>query len=189
MRLSRVLERRVLLTATLAFAVALVQACAPAGGGGGGKKGKKGKGAGKKAAMAAAILKGGYTGGAGGPTVAATFEPAFGYIVRGTDFATFWPCGQDGYYFLVAEQMVNARIAQQYKFSAPRPYLPMYAELRVRYVNDTTTRGDRHFNRYVEVVEYKPSSRQNAKCTAPLRQTLSDEMQRLDDFKPEVLAR
>jgi hypothetical protein len=139
--------------------------------------------------MAAAILKGGYTGGAGGKTTAASFEPAFGYIVRGTDFATFWPCGQEGYYFLAAEQMVNARIAQQYKFSAPRPFLPMYAELRVRYVNDTTTRGNRVFDRYVEVVDYKPSSRQDAKCPSPSRTTLSNEMQRLDDFKPQVFAR
>jgi len=189
MRNSRFFLRRGLLTGFLVLAVFVVQACAPGGGASGGKKGRKGKGAARKAAMAAAILQGGYSKGADGTPSATSLEPAFGYIVRGTDFATFWPCGQEGYYFLAAEQMVNARIAQQYKFSAPRPYLPMYAELKLRYVNDTTTRGKRHFDRYVQVVDYKPTSRKDAKCPAPSRTALSNEMQRLDDFKPQVLER
>jgi hypothetical protein len=190
MRRSRLPVRRALATAVLALVVVAAQACAPGGGGGGGgKKGRKGKGANKRAAAAAAVLQGGYTGAAGGVKLDAAVEQAHGYIVRGTDFATFWPCGKDGYYFLLAEQMVNARIAQQYKFAASRPYIPMYAVLRLQYVNDTLSRGARHFDRYVRVVDYTPTSRTEAKCPSPSRAALSDEMQRLDGFKPEVLAR
>lgn len=116
-------------------------------------------------------------------------ETAAGWIVKGTDFLTFWPCGKSGYYYMKAVQPVHARVSQEYKFASPAPYTPMFAQLQLRYVNDTLTVGGRHFLRYAEVVGYTSRPRDEAPCQPPRRTTLSDEMERLDRFKVEVLTR
>ncbi len=106
-----------------------------------------------------------------------------GYIVKGTDFLTFWPCGVYGYYFMLPAPGVAGRIAQQYRLSAPRPYAPIYGELRSRFVADTITVGAHSYNRYAEVIDYTALARADAKCSAPSRTTLSDEMRRLDNVR------
>lgn len=116
-------------------------------------------------------------------------ETAKGWIVKGTDFLTFWPCGRAGYYYMRAIPPVFARVSQEYKFASPAAYTPMFGELRLRYVDDTITVGERHFSRYAEVIGYTSRSREEATCRPPKRTTLSDEMERLDRFKVEVLKR
>ncbi|GMV09174.1 MAG: hypothetical protein AMXMBFR55_09080 [Gemmatimonadota bacterium] len=116
-------------------------------------------------------------------------ETAKGWIVKGTDFLTFWPCGRSGYYYMRAIPPVFARVSQEYKFASPAAYTPMFGELRLRYVDDTITVGERHFSRYAEVIGYTSRSREDATCRPPRRTTLSDEMERLDRFKVEVLKR
>lgn len=106
-----------------------------------------------------------------------------GYIVKGTDFLAFWPCGVEGYYFMLPAPSVAGRLSQQYRLSAPRPYAPIYGELRTRFVADTITVGTHVYKRYAEVIDYKPLARADAECAAPSRTTLSDEMQRLDNFR------
>jgi len=106
-----------------------------------------------------------------------------GYIVKGTDFLTFWPCGVDGYYFMLPAPSVAGRIAQQYRLSAQRPYAPIYGQLRTRFVADTITVGTHLYSRYAEVIDYTALARADAKCSAPSRTTLSDEMRRLDNVR------
>lgn len=118
-----------------------------------------------------------------------SYEKAGGWIVKGSDFLTFWPCGKSGYFYMRAIPPVLTRVAQQYKFAAPRPYSPMYAELQLHYVSDSIHVGNRVFDKYAEVIGYTAKARADATCPAPKRTTLSDEMERLDRFKVEVLSR
>lgn len=120
---------------------------------------------------------------------AVTYEKAGGWIVKGSDFLTFWPCGKSGYFYMRAIPPVVTRVAQQYKFAAPRPYTPMYAELQLHFVSDSIRVGNRGFDRYAEVIGYTAKAREDATCPAPKRTTISDEMERLDRFKVEVLSR
>lgn len=136
----------------------------------------------------------GMAGGMGGggmmrPGDASKLESASGYIMKGTDMLIFWPCGKSGYYFIVPSPIANARIAQDYKFATKRPYATMYAELKLRYVEDSITRGNRHYARYAQVMEYTQRSRRDAACRAPRTQVVSDEMQRLEAFRVDVYAR
>lgn len=182
---------------SLASTLFLVQGCKPTAAGSGVDKRAQRKarlaakrGPGNRRAQVEATFNRGFTRSDGAKKAASEeFRPSYGYIVKGTDFLTYWPCDSVGYYYLSASQNVNAKISQQYKFSTPRPYVPMYAELKVRYVDDTLTRGERVFSRYVEVSDYVPGSRDNAKCKGPSRVTLSNEMQRLDQFKVEFPTR
>ncbi|MCC6772166.1 MAG: hypothetical protein IT360_13320 [Gemmatimonadaceae bacterium] len=185
---------RLLVAVSLVSAVFVAQGCTPTAAGGGVDKraakkariAEKRGGGNKRAANAAAKFSSGFAAGAGKATVAgAAFKKSYGYIVKGTDFLTYWPCDSVGYFYLSAPASINVKISQQYKFSATRPYVPMYAELRVRYVADSLTRGERVFSRYVEVADYVPGSRDDAKCKGPSRATMSSEMQRLDQFKVE----
>lgn len=127
------------------------------------------------------------TSGSGSARDSAEHKKANGWVVKGTDFLTFWPCGQSGYYYMRSVPGVFMRISQQYKFAAPRPYTPMFAELNLRYVGDTLRVGERTFHRYAEVVGYTSKTRDEATCAPPSRARLSDEMERLDRFKVEVL--
>lgn len=187
--------RRLVLLVALGFSSGVVQGCVPTAEGGpvdkkaakAARRAKTGQGN-KKAARQAARFSGSFAGGAGKARIAAaSYHPAKGYVVKGTDFLTFWPCDSAGYYYLAAGQMVNAKISQQYKFSSPRPYTPMYAELKLAYVNDTLQRGERTFSRYVDVIDFTATGRDLAKCEPPSRITLSNEMERLDQFKPPIL--
>jgi hypothetical protein len=189
--------RRFVLLLALGSAAGLVQGCVPSADGGPVDKGaakaarraKTGVGN-KKAARQAARFAGTFAGAGKNANVsAAEYSPAAGYVVKGTDFLTFWPCDSTGYYYLSAAQMVNAKISQEYKFSSPRPYTPMYAEVRLRYVNDTLQRGERVFKRYADVIDFTAAGRDSAKCRPPSRITLSNEMERLDQFKPNIFAR
>ena len=118
--------------------------------------------------------------------LADSYANAAGYIVKGSDFLTFWPCLAEGYYFLRADGPTNARIAQEYKFASPRPYAPLYTELRVGYVSDSLSVGSRHFSRYAHAIGFTQRSRDGAMCPPPTRETLSNEMQRLDNFRREI---
>lgn len=187
--------RRLALLLALGWSAGLVQGCVPSAEGGpvdkkaakAARRAKSGLGN-KKAAKQAARFSGAFAGAGGRAGVAAgNYSAASGYVVKGTDFLTFWPCDSSGYYYLAAAQMVNAKISQQYKFSSPRPYTPMYAELRLRYVNDTLQRGDRVFKRYADVIDFTATGRDAAKCKPPSRLELSNEMERLDQFKPSLL--
>ncbi len=156
------------------------------GKGGGGGKGRRrpggppgAMGAGAAGAMGAGMRPGNMAG----------LETATGYIMKGTDMLVFWPCGKTGYYFMIPSPIANARIAQDYKFSTKRPYATMYAELKLRYVDDTVTRGNRHYERYAQVMEYTQRSRREATCRAPKTQQISDEMQRLEAFRVDVYSR
>lgn len=189
--------RRFFLLLALGWSAGLVQGCVPSAEGGpvdkkaakAARRAKTGAGN-KKAARQAAQFSGAFAGGSRKANVAVeNYAPAAGYIVKGTDFLTFWPCDSTGYYYLAAGPMINAKISQQYKFASPRPYTPMYAELRLRYVDDTLQRGDRIFKRYADVIDFTATERDSAKCNPPARTTLSNEMERLDQFKPERLAR
>ena len=106
-----------------------------------------------------------------------------GYIVKGTDFLTFWPCDSEGYYLMLPAPSVAGRLSQQYRLTANRPYVPVYGSLRTRFVADSITVGAHFFNRYAEVIEYTPTARSDAKCAPPSRAILSDELQRLDNFR------
>lgn len=189
---------RPLVALSLISAVFIAQGCSPTAAGGGVDKqaakkarlAEKRGGGSRRAAQAAAAFSRGYAaegGGAAGP--GADVTTSYGYIVKGTDFLTYWPCDSVGYFYVSAPPNINAKISQEYKFASPRPYVPMYAELRLRYVDDTLTRGERTFTRYVAVTGYVPSSRDDAKCKGPSRTTLSNEMQRLDQFKPTLPSR
>lgn len=175
---------------TLALLIALLSLEACKGGGGSAKDRRQARRQALQKANIAAQLRAG-AGGGGGLGGNDTIPPAKvpGWIVRGSDFNTFWPCGKDGYYYMRALQPVNARIAQDYKFAARRPYTPMYGEIEVRYVNDSITVGDRRFSRYVIVTNYTPKARAEADCRSPGQKRLSDEMQALDGFKVDVLMR
>lgn len=187
--------RRLVLLLALGFSSGVIQGCVPTAEGGpvdkkaakAARRAKQGLNS-KKAAQQAARFSSAFgSGGRKGGVVAANYLPAKGYVVKGTDFLTFWPCDSTGYYYLSAGQMVNAKISQQYKFSSPRPYTPMYAELRLRYVDDTLQRGERVFTRFVDVIDFTATGRDIAKCEPPSRNTLSNEMERLDQFKPPIL--
>lgn len=187
--------RRLLTLLALGWCAGIVQGCVPSAEGGpidkkaakAARRARTGAGN-KKAARQAARFSGAFAGASGkAKTAGGSYAPAQGYVVKGTDFLTFWPCDSTGYYYLAATQMVNAKISQQYKFSSPRPYTPMYAELRLRYVDDTLQRGERVFSRYVDVSDFTATGRDLAKCEPPSRATLSDEMERLDNFKPAIL--
>lgn len=185
--------RRYLTLLALGWSAGIVQGCAPTAEGGpidkqaakAARRARKGVGT-KKAARQAARFSGAFAGTGATNAPAGSYTPAQGYIVKGTDFLTFWPCDSTGYYYLAAPQMVNAKISQQYKFSSPRPYTPMYAELRLRYVDDTLRRGERLFTRFVDVSDFTATGRDIAKCEPPARVTLSNEMERLDQFKPKI---
>jgi len=154
------------------------------------RRARTGAGARKAAVQSqriAGMLGAGVAGGRAG--VMASLESADGYIVKGTDFQTFWPCQKSGYYYMMVSPAVNGRIAQQYKFSVTRPYSPMFAQVRLRYVDDTLTVGQRHFTRYAQVMDYTQRDRSEATCPSPRREILSDEMQRLDNFRTDVFER
>ncbi|MEO6447172.1 MAG: hypothetical protein ABIZ91_08365 [Gemmatimonadaceae bacterium] len=108
-----------------------------------------------------------------------------GYIVKGTDFLTFWPCGESGYHFMLTAQQIVGRISQQYRLGAPRPYAAIYGELRVRYVTDTITVGANHYDHYVEVIDYKVLARENATCSGPTRSDVSSAMRTLEHASGE----
>lgn len=181
--------RRVALAiVALVTLVTLVQGCQRSGGGETADDRKRIRFQSQLARAATEQLKKGVAGG-DAKTDSVVHETATGWIVKGTDFLTFWPCGKSGYYYMKAVPPVHARVSQEYKFASPAPYTPMFAELRLRYVSDSLTVGGRHFLRYAEVVGYKSRSRDEAPCQAPRRTTLSDEMERLDRFKVEVLTR
>ncbi|MEP7382243.1 MAG: hypothetical protein ABI910_11185 [Gemmatimonadota bacterium] len=184
--------RRSALLLALAWSGGVLQGCVPSAEGGpvdkkavkAARRAKMGVG-GKKQARQAARFSSAFSAAGRKPgDPEAIYAPAAGYIVKGTDYLAFWPCDSTGYYYLAAGQMVNAKISQQYKFSAPRPYTPMYAELRLSYVEDTLRRGDHLFTRYADVIDYTATARDEAKCKPPSRNTLSTEMERLDQFKP-----
>ncbi|MFP5355943.1 MAG: hypothetical protein ACLGIK_12475 [Gemmatimonadota bacterium] len=178
--------RRATLLLLLVAATALVAGCQQ----GGGKTVAQRRAARRQALIAqgnAEALRNAATGTSKRAEV--KYEKAGGWIVKGSDFLTFWPCGSSGYYYMRATPPVVSRVSQQYKFAAPRPYTPMYAELQLHYVSDSIRVGNRSFDRFAEVIGYTAKAREDAICPAPKRTTLSDEMERLDRFKVEVLSR
>jgi hypothetical protein len=193
--MARRIRRFVLTVNALLVALLVVgaQGCMPSADGAGqpnkpkGKGGRKGGATGRRAGAGpgAMAMQGGMPGGPGAmrPGSMAGLETASGYIMKGTDMLIFWPCGKSGYYFMVPSPLLISRIAQDYKFATKRPYATMYAELKVRYVDDSISRGTRSYSRYVQVMEYVQRSRRDATCPAPKTQLVSDEMNRLEAFR------
>ncbi len=140
------------------------------------------------AAAAQNVLKSG-TAGATAHGDSVEFRTANGWIVKGSDFLTFWPCGRSGYFYMKAPPAISARIAQEYKFANPVPYSAMFAELSLAFVDDSIRVGERRFDRYAEVAKFKSIERADATCAPPRRTVLSTEMQRLDRFKVDILTR
>lgn len=180
----------------LALLVLGTQGCTPSADGAGQPNKPKAKGGRKGGRQRPGGVPGmaGLAGGVGGagmmrPGDMRGLETATGYIMKGTDMLVFWPCGKSGYYYLMPSPVANVRIAQDYKFATKRPYATMYAELKLRYVEDTITRGNRHYERYAQVMEYTQRSRRDATCRAPKTQVVSDEMQRLEAFRVDVYSR
>lgn len=181
----RPLRRSAVVVLVLAVS-SLLEACS----GGGGKTVAERRAARRRALQSQSVaqtLRNAAAGGAKRDSV--TYETARGWIVKGSDFLTFWPCGKSGYYFMRPTAPVLTRISQQYKFSAPRPYSTMFAELQLHYVSDSIRIGGRSYDRYAEVVGYTMTPRDEATCKSPSRTVVSDEMERLDRFKVEVLSR
>lgn len=195
--MSRRIRRRInaLNALLLAFVVAGAPGCTPSADGAGppakGKGGRRGRQrpGGARGAMGMPGAMGAGAAGMMRPGDPSAFETATGYIMKGTDMLVFWPCGKEGYYFIVPSPLANARIAQDYKFSTKRPYATMYAELKLRYVDDTISRGHLRFDRYAQVLEYTQRSRREATCKAPRTEVVSNEMERLEKFKVDVYAR
>lgn len=181
-------SRRAALSLSLLALMTLVQGCQRSGGGETADDRRRARFQAQLAQSATEQLRRGVAGG-DAKLEAVVHESAKGWIVKGTDFLTFWPCGTTGYYYMRAAPPVFARVSQEYKFASPAAYTPMFGELRLRYVNDTLTVGERHFSRYAEVIGYTSRSRDEATCRPPKRTTLSDEMERLDRFKVDVLTR
>lgn len=99
--------------------------------------------------------------------------PREGYIVKGTDLLTFWPCGENDYFYVRTPQGIAVRIAQQYKFQSPRFYSPMFAQVKLREVSDTITVGAVEFTRVAEIMDFTPSERPATGCKAPTRAVLA----------------
>lgn len=134
------------------------------------------------AAMARRAMAGLATGNAGRIDSSAASVPIqrkAGWVVKGTDLMLFHPCGDPKGYFVMANGQVMARIAQRYKFSVPRPYAPLYVDLKVRLVNDTITVGTNHFTRVANVSEILSDEARTRACAAPTR---SETMQGLSSF-------
>jgi hypothetical protein len=64
------------------------------------------------------------------------------------------------------------RIAQRYKFSAPAPYVPMYATLQVRFLKDSVRSGDFVFTRIADVLDVVQEDGSPKVCRPPSRAEL-----------------
>jgi hypothetical protein len=177
----RFTPRALLLSLSLALLGASASACKPSAAGGPvdksarrqAKRAKLGKSGGGKRAGAVAAVTTNLRAASRGPINMADYVPAEGYIVKGTDFLTFWPCGKPDFYFMRPIQIVAVKVAQEYKFASPRPYLAMHAKLRVKYFDDTLTVGTNHFTRYAEVVDFEATPRSGSACPSPTREKLA----------------
>lgn len=108
----------------------------------------------------------------GDSAVVVPYTRKSGYVVRGTDVLMFHPCGDTKSYFVVAGGPAMQRIAQRYKFTAQRPYQPVYLSLQVRFLNDTVTSGDFTFTRVADVEDVVQEDGSPKLCGPPTREAL-----------------
>jgi hypothetical protein len=93
-----------------------------------------------------------------------------GYVVRGTDEASFRPCGSTQVSFIRGSPVAAPRLVQRYRFRAPVPLHPVYFVVRARIREDTLTVGKNVYTSVMEVDEVYPEDpAATPDCPAPRR--------------------
>ena len=145
----------------------------------------------KASARRAASVAGGGGGvlGAGERGAAAPFaksdEPFVriaGWVVRGTDEASFRPCGSGRVSFIRGSQVAAPRLVQRYRFRAPAPLHPVYFEVKGRIRDDTIAVGSHVYTSVIEIAELVPEVPDAVPaCPAPRRGSLIEAVQTVSD--------
>ncbi len=78
------------------------------------------------------------------------FVTTRGFLVRGTDEASFVICGSRTVHYARVSPLIAQRVTQYYRFRAPQLLYPVFFEVRGRVVPDTVSIGP---NTYTSVLE------------------------------------
>jgi hypothetical protein len=79
-----------------------------------------------------------------------------GYVVRGTDEASFLPCGSGRVHFLRLAPRATFQVNEAYRFRSAGMLQPTYFVFRARLLDDTVTHGGHRYRAIAEVAGVEP---------------------------------